>query len=213
MLWWLRVTCGVRHRIHGSDNIPQAPCVVLCKHQSTWETYLLQSLFVPTASVLKKELLNIPFFGWTYRMLRPIAIDRSRRATALRTLIREGRARLRDGIWITLLPEGTRVPRGQQAKFHRGGIALARAAGVPILLVAHNAGWFWPPHAFLKYPGTVDVVISPPIDTADRTTDEIIAEAQDWMRATMATIEPPQGLSRKYALTSMDPTDAPGSRV
>ncbi len=193
VLWWLQATCGIGYRVRGLENIPQQPCVVLCKHQSTWETYLLQSLFVPTASVLKRELLDIPLFGWAYRLLRPIPIDRSKRNSALRTLIREGRDRLTQGIWVTLLPEGTRVSKGQHSRFHRGGLALAKSARVPVLLVAHNAGWFWPAHRFLKFPGTIDVVISEPFDTA-APIEELAGAAEEWMRRTMASIEPPRGL-------------------
>lgn len=200
ILWWLELTCGIGYRVRGLENIPEEPCVVLCKHQSTWETYLLQSLFVPTASVLKRELLDIPLFGWAYRLLKPIPIDRSKRNAALRTLITEGRARLAQGIWVTLLPEGTRVRRGQHSRFHRGGIALAKSAEVPIVLVAHNAGWFWPAHRFLKYPGTIDVMISTPFDSAPPVED-LARAAEQWMAHAMASIEPPPGLDEKYVLT------------
>src|SRR5690606_38978728 len=105
-----RLTCGIRARVLGRENVPDRPCIVLCRHESTWETLFLQQLFAPQATLIKRELLRIPFFGWAFRTLRPIAIDRRQQRKALRTLIDEGRARLEQGIWVVLFPEGTRMP-------------------------------------------------------------------------------------------------------
>ena len=172
-LWWLRMTCGIRHRVHGLDNIPDKPCIVLCRHESTWETLFLQTLFAPQATLIKKELLQIPFFGWAFRSLRPIAIDRSDPRAALKHLIKEGRQRLERDIWVVLFPEGTRMPPGQLGRFQPGGAALAAATGAPILLVGHNAGRCWPAHALVKRPGEIQVLISEPLETTGKTTKEL----------------------------------------
>lgn len=174
-LFWLRLTCGIRHRIHGLEHIPERPCIVLCRHESTWETLFLQQLFSPQATLIKRELLHIPFFGWAFRLLRPIAIDRKRQRQALRTLIDEGTRRLADGIWVVLFPEGTRMPPGESGRFQPGGAALAAATGAPILVVMHNAGSFWPAHAFRKRPGEITVSIGAPIATEGRSSKEIQA--------------------------------------
>jgi 1-acyl-sn-glycerol-3-phosphate acyltransferase len=176
-LFWLRVTCGIRHRIVGLEHVPGEPCIVLCRHESTWETLFLQQLFAPQATLIKRELLHLPFFGWAFRTLRPIAIDRRQPRKALRTLVEEGRKRLNDGIWVVLFPEGTRMPAGEIGRFQPGGAALAAAAGRPLLVVAHNAGAFWPAHRFRKRPGTIEVRIAPPIDTAGRNSKDIHTEA------------------------------------
>lgn len=172
-LFWLKWTCGIRHRVQGLENIPAQPCIVLARHESTWETLFLQQLFQPQATLIKRELLHIPFFGWAFRTLRPIAIDRSQQRKALKTLINEGRARLDDGIWVVLFPEGTRMPPGQAGRFQPGGAALASASGAPVLIVVHNAGSFWPAHAFHKRPGCIDVVIGAPIATEGLSTKEV----------------------------------------
>jgi 1-acyl-sn-glycerol-3-phosphate acyltransferase len=172
-LWWLRVTCGIRHRVHGLENIPDKPCIVLCRHESTWETLFLQTLFAPQATLIKKELLQIPFFGWAFRSLRPIAIDRRDPRAALKHLIKEGRQRLERDIWVVLFPEGTRLPPGQLGRFQPGGAALAAATGAPILLVGHNAGRYWPAHALIKRPGEIQVLISEPLETEGKTTKEL----------------------------------------
>jgi 1-acyl-sn-glycerol-3-phosphate acyltransferase len=177
-LAWLRLTCGIRCRIDGADNVPEVPCIVLCRHESTWETLFLQQLFAPQATLIKRELLHIPFFGWAFRALKPIAIDRHQPRKALRTLISEGSDRLAAGIWVVLFPEGTRMPPGQLGKLQPGGAALAAASGVPILLVVHDAGRFWPAHRFRKRPGVVQVLISEPIDTRGLSSKDIQATVQ-----------------------------------
>ncbi len=172
-LAWLRVTCGVRHRVIGLDLLPEQPCIVMCRHESTWETLFLQQLFSPQATLIKRELLNIPFFGWAFRTLRPIAIDRRQQRRALRTLINEGGQRLADGIWVVLFPEGTRMPPEQIGRFQPGGAALAAATGAPVVVVAHNAGSFWPAHQFRKRPGEITMIIGEPVTTAGSTSKQI----------------------------------------
>lgn len=188
-LWWLRMTCGIRHRVHGLENLPDRPCIVLCRHESTWETLFLQTLFAPQATLIKKELLQIPFFGWAFRSLRPIAIDRSEPRAALKQLIREGRQRLDNDIWVVLFPEGTRLPPGQLGRFQPGGAALAAATGAPVLLVGHNAGRYWPAHALVKHPGEIQVMISEPLETAGKTTKEVQQEAAARFQALMSRLD------------------------
>ena len=190
-LAWLRWTCGIRHRVQGLDNIPAEPCIVLARHESTWETLFLQQVFQPQATLIKRELLHIPFFGWAFRTLRPIAIDRSQQRKALRTLISEGRARLEDGIWVVLFPEGTRMPPGQAGRFQPGGAALAAATGAPILLVVHNAGSYWPAHAFHKHPGCIDVVIGTPIATTGLTSKQVQERINRHFEALMGQLPGP----------------------
>jgi 1-acyl-sn-glycerol-3-phosphate acyltransferase len=179
VLGWLRVTCGIRYRVSGREHIPDEPCVVLVRHESSWEIPVLQLLFAPQATLLKRELMQIPFFGWGLRLAKPIPIDRGDPRKALRTLMRVGTARLIEGVWVVLFPEGTRMPVGSRGKFHIGGAALAETSGRPVLIVAHNAGRFWPPHRFLKFPGTVEVVIAPSIATAGKSSREINALAYE----------------------------------
>jgi 1-acyl-sn-glycerol-3-phosphate acyltransferase len=159
--WLAKVVVGIRYEVHGLENIPQQPCVILAKHQSTWETFFLSAFFEPLSQVVKRELLYVPFFGWAMAMLRPIAIDRSNPKAALKQLARQGDERIKQGAWVLIFPEGTRIPPGQIGKFSRGGAALAVNAGLPVLPIAHNAGEFWPKQGWAKYPGTVQVVIGP----------------------------------------------------
>ncbi|WP_252272345.1 lysophospholipid acyltransferase family protein [Pseudomonas subflava] len=159
--WLAKVVVGIRYEVHGLENIPQQPCVILAKHQSTWETFFLSALFEPLSQVVKRELLYVPFFGWAMAMLKPIAIDRSNPKAALKQLAKQGDERIKQGAWVLVFPEGTRIPPGQIGKFSRGGAALAVNAGLPVLPIAHNAGEFWPKQGWAKYPGTIRVVIGP----------------------------------------------------
>lgn len=188
VLLWLRVCCGIRVEVHGRENIPDEACVVFVKHESTWETLFIQTLFAPQATIVKKELLHIPFFGWAFRLLRPIAIDRDNPRGALRTLITEGKARLDQNIWVVLFPEGTRVPLRESRSFQIGGAALAESSARPVLVVAHNSGEFWPPHRLAKRPGTIRVIVSKPIPTASKRRKEINALAESEMTSAMAIL-------------------------
>ena len=182
VLLWLRSTCNVRYTVEGLDNIPERACVVFARHESTWETLFLQSLFVPQATVIKRSLLHIPFFGWPFRLLRPIAIDRDKPREALRAISEVGQSRLDDNIWVVLFPEGTRCQVGALGKFGPGGAYLCQASGAPCLVVAHNAGRFWPPHQFVKHPGEISVKISEPLDTNGQKAKEINRLAMNRMR-------------------------------
>ena len=191
-LWWLRVTCGIRHRVEGLENLPADACVVLCRHESTWETLFLQTLLAPQATLIKRELLWIPFFGWAFALLRPIAIDRSNPRGALKQLIRSGKDRLDDGIWVVMFPEGTRMPPGTLGRFQVGGGALASAVKAPLLVIAHDAGRYWPAHRFLKRPGTITVKIAPPISAEGRDSKALTREAAATMQDLLAILYPPE---------------------
>jgi 1-acyl-sn-glycerol-3-phosphate acyltransferase len=181
-LFIAKYIAGIDYHIIGLENIPKgAPYVVLCKHQSTWETVFTQIYFKPLSTVLKKSLLRIPFFGWGLALLRPIAIDRSRPRDAIRVVHREGIARLKENINVLIFPEGTRTKAGSVGNYARSGAEIACAAGVPVLPVAHNAGYFWPVPKLLKHPGCVTVVIGKPVSTEHRNSKELTEEIKNWI--------------------------------
>lgn len=189
VMWWLRITCGVHVDIHGEENLPVGPCVILAKHQSQWETFYLQVMKRPVVTVLKKELLNVPFFGWGLRLMEPIGIDRGNPKQALRYIQEEGVRRLQRGQSIILFPEGTRTPPGQIGTYARSGAELACRAGVPIVPVAHNAGHCWPAKKFLKYPGTIQMVIGAPLDTTDGNSRELTERVKNWIEGEQQKLE------------------------
>lgn len=187
-LWWLGVTCGVHYQVVGRENIPPGPAVVLAKHQSTWETLALQQIFPAQTWVLKRELLWIPIFGWGLALTSPVAIDRKSTKRALRQVIDQGTARLRQGIWMVIFPEGTRTAPGERRKYAVGGALLAEKAGVPVVPVAHNAGYFWPKQGFVKRPGTITVTIGAPIATQGVGAAEINRIVEEWIESRVQEI-------------------------
>lgn len=185
---WLRICCGVTYTVEGRGNIPDTPCVILSKHQSQWETFALPGLFSPVSTLLKKELFNIPGFGWGLRLMKPIPIDRANPRQALRTLLKVGSLRLKENISVLVFPEGTRVDAGSVGKYARSGAQLAIDNGVPVVMVAHNAGTCWPAGKFLKFPGNISVVISKPIPTTGKSSRELTEEVQQWIEGEIARI-------------------------
>ena len=186
-----RAICGIRYRILGAENIPDKPCIVMSKHQSAWETLAFQVIFPPQAYVVKKELLRIPFFGWGLAVFSPIAIDRSAGTRALKQIEEQGIERLKQGFWIIVFPEGTRIKPGTKGAYHPGGAWLAARSGTTVLPVALNSGEFWGRKAFLKRPGTITVSIGRPIDPAGMKADEINARVETWIEQEMARISKP----------------------
>jgi 1-acyl-sn-glycerol-3-phosphate acyltransferase len=190
----LKHLCGLNYEVEGLDNIPDGTAIIFSKHQSTWETMALQLIFPPQTFVVKRELMRIPFFGWGLSVLKPIAIDRGSGRNAIKQIVSQGIDRLKAGIWIVIFPEGTRVRPGQKIRYKLGGAILAAESGYPVVPVAHNSGEFWPKGQFLKRPGTIKLVIGPPIQTQDRKPEEILAEAEDWIETTMSGISQPASI-------------------
>lgn len=190
-IWLARWIAGVSYRVEGLENLPEGPCVILSKHQSTWETVFLSSLMPSLSNVLKRELMYIPLFGWVIALLRPIIIDRSHPKKALKALSAKGELRLQAGVKVLIFPEGTRVPPGQMGRFSRGGAALAAHRGVPVVPVAHNAGEFWPKKGWIKHRGTISVVIGPAMraKTDSNAAIQLLnQQAESWVAETMARI-------------------------
>jgi 1-acyl-sn-glycerol-3-phosphate acyltransferase len=188
-VWWFSFCCGVNIEVRGADNVSGQPVLILANHQSAWETYFLQLYFRPVTTVLKRELFRIPAFGWALRLMRPIAIDRSSPREALRQMMRQGQARLSDGMSVLIFPEGSRKLPGAKTKYARGGAGIAIAAGVDVVPIAHNAGSHWPARSFTKQPGTIVVSIGQAINTEGKSAAEITSAAQQWIEAELESIQ------------------------
>jgi 1-acyl-sn-glycerol-3-phosphate acyltransferase len=190
----LRVLCGVQVRVTGRENLPQgatSPAILLVKHQSTLETFLIPTLMPhPLAYVFKRELLAIPFFGWAIGRLDMIHIDRSQRTRAFSKVVAQGKRLLAQGTWVIMFPEGTRIPRGQAGVYKSGGTRLAIATGAPVIPIAVASAKCWPRKSFIKHPGIVDVSIGKPIPSAGRSADEMMREVEAWIEGEMRRLDP-----------------------
>lgn len=185
---WLGITCNLRYEVTGLENIGPGPGIVFAKHQSTWETLTLNFWFTPQSWVVKRELLWTPIFGWGMYMMDPIALNRGAGKKAVEQLVEQGRERLEKRRWIIVFPEGTRIPPGKKGRYRIGGALLAERTGYPVTPVAHNAGEFWPRRQFIKQPGTIQVRIGPPIESRNKTAQQILSEAEHWIESQMADI-------------------------
>ncbi|MDB5768639.1 MAG: nlaB [Collimonas fungivorans] len=191
VVWMAKVICGIRYEVKGFENFPDAPAVVLSKHQSAWETiFLLQMTPRPLVFVFKKSLTYIPFFGWGIALLRMIPIDRSKGRDAFAQVVVQGRKRLADGQWIIMFPEGTRIPVGQTGKYKNGGSRLAVETNTVVVPVAHNAGECWPKNSFIKKPGLITVSIGKPISPEGLDSSELMAKVENWIESEMRVISP-----------------------
>lgn len=186
---WARWVLGLKFTIIGQENLPKHRAyVALSKHQSQWETYFLQYFLAPVCIVLKKELLKIPVFGWGLAMVEPIAIDRSNPKQALKKIQSDGVAMIAQGRNVLIFPEGTRIDPGHTGNYARGGANIAVAAEAPVVPIAHNAGVYWPADKFLKYPGTITIVIGQPIETSGKSSREVNDLAKQWIESEVAKL-------------------------
>lgn len=190
-LWWLKLCCGVQYKIEGMENIPAQAGIVMCKHQSAWETLALQLIFVPQVWVLKRELLKIPIYGWGLASMQPIAIDRGSAIKSFRQIVEQGRQRLEQNLWVIIFPEGTRVAPGEKGKYLPGGALLAEKTGAKIIPVAHNAGYLWPRNSMIKKPGVITMVIGPAIESTGKSASQITTEVENWIENTVQSLPNP----------------------
>lgn len=203
--WAGKVVCGMRYQVKGRENLPDAPAIVLSKHQSAWETiFLFYALPRPLVYVFKKELLYIPLFGWGLALLRMIPINRSKTRDAFAQVIEQGKKRLAGGQWVIMFPEGTRAPVGKQGKYKSGGTRLAIETGSLIIPIALNAGECWPKNSFIKKPGLITVSIGKPIASNGRNPGELMQEVENWIESEMRVISSPGIYSKEPVPTTLE---------
>jgi len=194
VMWGTRVILGVRMEVQGYENLPlgkSSAAVLLSKHQSTLETLWLPTIMPhPLAFVFKRELLKIPFFGWSMARLDMIHINRESRTVAMKHVIEQGKRLLGQGTWVIMFPEGTRLPRGEVGTYQTAGTRLAVESGAPVVPIAVATARCWPKQGFVKHPGVVRVSIGQPMESAGRDPKALMREAQAWIEAEMRRIDP-----------------------
>ena len=163
-MYSLKIICGVNWKVEGSENLPKTPCILASNHQGAWESFFLQTLCIPTASIIKKELLYIPFFGWALACLKPIHLKRSQKVSSLKKVVKDSAKKLKNGTSLIIFPEGTRArPEKGLKKFSNSCVLLSTENNIPIIPICHNSGLYWRNKEFIKERGNVQIVIGPPI--------------------------------------------------
>lgn len=191
IIWLGKHLCGIRYQVRGMENLPDAPVILLCKHQSAWETiFLLCAMPRPLVFVFKRELLLVPFFGWGLGLLRMIPIDRSKGKDAFAQVVTQSRKRLADGQWVIMFPEGTRIHVGQRGKYKIGGTRLAVETNTPVVPIALNSGECWGKNSFVKKPGLITVSIGKPISPEGSDPAQLMQKVEDWIESEMRVISP-----------------------
>lgn len=203
-LWLLRVVCGTKYEFRGLDRIPSGPLIVAAKHQSTWETFALLSLFKHPVFIIKRELTWIPLFGWFTIKGKMVPVDRGAGAQALNSMTARASETIRVGRQLFIFPEGTRRPAGAEPKYKFGVAHLYDVIGVPCIPVALNSGLFWRRRSFIKYPGTIVVEFLDPIapgldkqtffkrlqDDIETATARLVAEGEAELRRAGLRVDP-----------------------
>jgi 1-acyl-sn-glycerol-3-phosphate acyltransferase len=184
--WVLDKLCGLKFTVEGRERIPAGNHIVMSNHTSAWETIAQFLIFPPQVWVLKRELLWIPLIGWGLKLLRPISINRGAGHRAVNQVIEQGTARLADGLWIIIFPEGTRVVAGETRKYGVSGALLATATGKLVVPLSHNAADFWVRRGILKRPGTIRVIIGEPIESANKDPRQLNDEVRQAIAAGLA---------------------------
>ena len=159
--WCARYLLGIRTRVEGTP--PAGACLVPVKHQSMFETFEIILMLDQPAMVLKRELLDIPLWGWVVNRYGVIPIDRKGGAAALRRMMRAAEAAIAEGRPIVIFPEGTRVKPGERPPIKSGFAGLYRALKLPVVPVAVNSGRLWPRGRFVKRAGIVTMRFTAPL--------------------------------------------------
>ncbi|MEA1990288.1 MAG: lysophospholipid acyltransferase family protein [Pseudomonadota bacterium] len=181
-LFWLRLTCNIKHIVHFDNKIDESKAsIVLSRHESTWEALAFHSIFPTQINVVKKELSRIPFFGFILIVIESIMIDRNKPFEAIKNVKRAGRNALLNNFWVVIFPGGTRIKPSEKSEVNSGGAILAKQENVPVYLVAHNAGEFWPKGTFIKRPGVINVYVKKINDTQSKDIESINLETKKWL--------------------------------
>ena len=186
LLW----VAGIQVKVSGREKLDKNKrYVFIANHQSHIDIPVLYvSLQHQLSFIAKKELFMIPFFGWGMYALGHIWIDRSNPRKARNSIIRAVERLQKDGISLVLFPEGTRTAPGERKKYGAGGAMLAEKSGYPIVPITHNAGVFWRRRDIRKYPGTIQLVVGPIIETKGRKASEINAQVEEWIESATAVL-------------------------
>ena len=201
-LWLLRVVCDLNVEFRGLENITPGPLIVAAKHQSTWETFALLSLFDDPTFIIKRELMWIPLFGWFTVKGRMIPVRRGAGLQALTEMGANARDEIQRGRQLIIFPEGTRRAPGAEPRYKFGVAHLYAEIGVGCVPVALNSGLFWRRRSFLRLPGTVRVEFLDPIPPGlDK--EEFLARLQSDIETATARLiaegERESGIAAAYA--------------
>ena len=161
----LRLILNTKVIFHGVENLKKEEnFFVASAHQSMFETFALQIPLDGPIFILKKELLNIPLFGWYLRKIGAIAIVRETTTKENLNFFDKVKERIEKSKRpLLIFPQGTRVKLDEQPPFKKGVGRIYNALNLPCIPVALNTGKVWPKNSFMKYPGDIHISFLEPI--------------------------------------------------
>jgi 1-acyl-sn-glycerol-3-phosphate acyltransferase len=180
-LFLLRWVTGIRSDVRGAENIPDGACILASKHMSDWDIFAILPHSKRPAFVAKKELIDIPFFGWAARTFDTIRIDRALGGNAIPTMLEDARQAVSRGCRIIIFPEGTRKAPLAPPDYRYGVVKMYVSLGVPVVPVALNSGLFWGRKSLVLWPGTAKARFLPAIPPglpADEFLARLISETE-----------------------------------
>ncbi|MDQ3820757.1 MAG: 1-acyl-sn-glycerol-3-phosphate acyltransferase [Acidobacteriota bacterium] len=169
---WLRLI-GVKVHLRGGENLAaNQTYVFISNHRSYLDPpALLISIRKRLGFIAKKELLRVPVLGRGMKYVNAVAIDRGRSASAIERM-KVATERLHSGVSFVVFAEGTRAQPGELLPFKKGGFYMAIQAGAPVAPVAiKNTDRLMGKGKSEARPGTIEVTILPPVETAGPSTD------------------------------------------
>lgn len=163
-LFLLRWVVGIKTEITGQENLPEGPFIIASKHMSDWDIFaLLPATKGRPTFIAKKELLDIPFFGWCMQNFHTISIDRKNGQSALPQMVKQGKQAIARDCRIVIYPEGTRRAPLDVAKYKWGLAKMYEALDVTVVPVAVTSGLYWPRNSLILWPGTARAKYLEPI--------------------------------------------------
>lgn len=178
-LFWVRFLGGIKLELRGAENIRNHNVLYACKHESALETYSFTQFSPTTTYILKRELIFLPFFGWSQYFYGMIPVNRKGGASAMKHMLTEVKKKTDAGRPVVIFPEGTRCKPGSTKGYKSGIFFLGENLDLPIVPVAVNTGLFWAKNSFLRYPGTAVFEFLPPISAKGKTKEEFMTELQE----------------------------------
>ena len=185
VLFLARIIAGIKYEIHyplldDENGIPfkhninqrlDGRAIIASKHMSMLEVAILVTHVPNYFFIIKRELLWIPIYGWAFKRIGLIGVNRKPGATNMNILTEKVTKNIMKGMTLIIFPEGTRVAPGQKIKLKRGLLFLANHLKLPVTPVGIDTGLYWPKRGKIR-PGTTHIYFEHELPSS-ATLDEI----------------------------------------
>ncbi len=162
----LRILLSVKIEILGKENlISNKKFFIAASHQSMFETFYLQTIFNSPVFILKRELLQIPVFGWYLRKIGSISIKRNKVTKDNLGFFEDIKKIVNNSNRpLIIFPQGTRVKSEDRPQFKKGISRIYEELKISCQPVAINSGNVWPKNGLKKTNKKIVISILPSLD-------------------------------------------------